>query len=203
MNKLGKWLAAAIVFAFRLLSWVSLACVILFPAYKRVWLGFVPVLLAFSVCLCWRLSPQARAGVVRISSRLAGLSGRSFIAWALLAVLIVQVFLVLGLRPVPIQDARHVLSEAMRLAETGTMSLTTYYAPLQTWWYAAFFKVFGSNALVAQLSNVPIVLLIVLITYLLAKLVLPRDRARAAVLIAAFYPAFVCFVLTTPYYYYL
>ncbi|MBN2561230.1 MAG: hypothetical protein JXQ75_09900, partial [Phycisphaerae bacterium] len=29
------------------------------------------------------------------------------------------------------------------------------------------------------------------------------DRARAAVLIAAFYPAFVCFVLTTPYYYYL
>jgi 4-amino-4-deoxy-L-arabinose transferase-like glycosyltransferase len=117
---------------------------------------------------------------------------------------LVQAVLVLVLRPVPVFDGLFVVNHARALLETGRMDPMTYYPPLMTWWYAGWFRVFGASDLVAQLSQIPLSLGVTWTTVRLVRVIGgSAGAARLAGLIVAWYPSFIGYVLTTPYYHYL
>ncbi len=170
--------------------------VLLFPAYKGMALGYVPVFAGLlGASLLMRHGGRAQAVFARVPERW-------FLAMVTLLPALVQVALLLALRPEPVSDGRFVFEEASTLAATGAMSPLTYYPPLQAWWYAAWFKLFGASALVAQVSQVPLSALVTFLTYALARRVAPA-AARTATVLVACYPSFLAYVLVTPYYHYL
>lgn len=173
-----------------------LLLVLLFPAYKNLLIVYGPLLLSLGVAVY--VNRRLESGWTPA----AAWDRRVFFAVLLAGPALVQVLLLVGLRPEPMYDGRFVFREAVLLAETGRMSPLTYYPPAQTWWYAAWFKIFGASPLVAQLSHVPLHALVSLLTYGFARRVTP-GLARLAALVVAWYPSFVGYVLTTPYYHYL
>jgi hypothetical protein len=73
-----------------------------------------------------------------------------------------------------------------------------------TWWYAGWFRVFGVSSLVAQWSHIPLSLGVTWATFRLARQVTGSlSAATWAGLMVAWYPTFLGYVLTTPYYHYL
>ncbi len=183
-------------FAIRGFAVLVFGLVLFFPAYKDLQIAYGPVLLALGAALALHRRLQGPWNPP------AGWSRAAFLALAFFAPAIVQTGLLLVLRPEPLYDGRFVFDEAVAFAQAGRMPPLTYYPPAQTWWYAAWFKVFGAAPLVAQLSHVPLHALVTALTYGLARRAVP-DRARLAALAVAWYPSFAGYVLTTPYYHYL
>ncbi len=169
---------------------------LVFPAYKGLWIVYAPMAVVL-----------AGAGWIYAKLRkgwepFEGWGGKTFWLWAVIAPALVQIALILVLRPEPLSDGKFVFDEAVTFVTTGQMSLLTYYPPAQTWWYALWFKLFTPTALVAQLSHVPLHALVTLLTFGLARATTPR-YARVAAFAVAWYPSFIGYVLTTPYYHYL
>lgn len=198
---IAGWVMAT---AFRVGALGALACVLVFPAVKRMWIGYVPVAAgAAAAWLCVTpVAPVARARK-RLAGRLASVPEGRFHLALLCAAAAIQFLLLLALQPWPAQDSYYVFREAKAFVETGRMSPFTYYPPAQTWWYAAFFRLFGANFAAAQLSQIPLALAAVALAYRLAKRLAEPVRARAAAVALALYPSFIAYILTTPYYYYL
>lgn len=194
-----KHIAIWVLWMFRLFSLLALGLLLAFPAYKGVWLGWVPVALGLGLAWWW-MSGLGDTVETRCARRL---TDRQFLAWVVGLSCAAQVVLVLALRPEAWSDGKFVVAEARVLVDTGHLSPLTYYPPLQTWWYALFFKLLGSTDLVAQLSHVPAWALCLVAAYAVAVRVGPPAAARAATLVLAAYPSLVLYVLTTPYYLYL
>lgn len=197
MNGLGTLLG----WAYRAMALLVLACVLAFPAYKGVWMGYAPVLAGCAMGL-W----LARRGGAAIARDEAPPRAAAELAFGLRLVILpalAQAALLLAYRPEPWFDGRFVVEEARRFAETGLMSPLTYYPPAQTWWYALWFRLCGGGTLVAQFSQVPLGAAVALATYALARRALPPTRARTVAWAVALYPSFIGYVLVTPYYHYL
>jgi len=163
----------------------------MFPWVKGVWLGYVPVGAGVITAL-W----------LRRWLRVAGSVGPRRVALAGTLALGVQVGLLVLLRPEPRYDALFVLREAMTLARTGRLSELTYYPPLQIWFYALVFRIFGPGVLAAQLGNVVWAAGTVWLVYLLGRQCGAGRREEAAALLWALYPSFLLYILVTPYYFY-
>lgn len=192
-----------LIISFRLAALLVLAMVLVFPAFKGVWIGYVPVL--GGAALWW----TARCYGSKWTAWLAHWPVAGYGVVLMAIPLVIQLALILWFQSEPRYDGLFVYREAVTLVETGQMNPLTYYAPGQVWYFAAFFYLFGVSPLVAQLCQLPLALGIVLISYRLA-LRWSGDsggaglgRARAAVLCVAFYPGLLLYVLVTPYYYYL
>ncbi len=193
MDKFVKILTGA----FRLFALFVLLCLLVFPAFKGVWLGYVPILAAFGL---WLVLLKSRS---KWEGWLANVPEWWFLAGLLILQVVAQVILVLVFRPVPELDSTYVFNEAKRLCETGHLSPLTYYAPAQTWWYMLCFKALGASALTAQLSHVPLISGTLVLLYIWAKYLAGPIRARQVALAYALYPSTSLYLLTTPYYHYL
>jgi 4-amino-4-deoxy-L-arabinose transferase-like glycosyltransferase len=196
---LRAFLGLATAGVFRLLGVVAFVLIWIFPAYKGVWLGYLPVVAGGGLAVLFVWLERRRPGLFQ---RIERWPESAFRTLALTPCLI-QVILILVFRSQPRLDALFVVEEARQLAETGVMNPLTYYAPAQTWWYAFFFRIFGSTPPVAQLSLVLLNALLILAVHGLAGKSAAPHRARWATLLVAFYPTSILYVLVTPYYFYL
>lgn len=214
-NPLWAFLARLCVNAFRIATFSVVAMLVFFPAFKGVWLGFVPVLLGGLAFY------YGRRFIHPASMSLARWSEASYLSLLLLLPAAIQVVLIVLFRSQPTFDGLFVYREAVTLVETGRMNPLTYYAPGQVWYFALFFHLFGTSPLVAQLCQIPLMMLIAYLVYQIAKAVSiypdlnPQPnrgpfeiqagpgRARLAGLFTAFYPGLLLYILVTPYYYYL
>ncbi|MEM7394468.1 MAG: hypothetical protein AAF492_19215, partial [Verrucomicrobiota bacterium] len=187
-----RLLTYIIVSAFRLMGLVALACLLIFPVFKGQWLGFVPILFGAGLIV---VGIKVRHHVEKL------LEGRVFLA-VLIVPLMIQFVLIMVLQPEPRQDSYNVVQEAATWAEENTWSEKTYYPPAQTFYYGVFFRMFGAGDRVAQLSNLPLTFLCIVTMMMFAGHLSP-GRRKLAVACFAFYPTFLSFILTTPYYYYL
>ncbi len=195
------WLAdrlSRIAFGFiRFFPGLVVISLLMIPAVKGLWLGYVPILVgaavAWGLAVCW-------PGILPVVSSIPG--GRW--AWWLYGFPVLgQAMLIFVFAPVPSFDGFFVYSHAVTLVETGMMDPMTYYPPAQTWWYALWFQVFGGSVLVAQLAQIPLSAGVTWCTVRLARAVVGEPHARLAGLAVAWYPTFLIYVLTTPYYHYL
>lgn len=192
MNRVHELIALLL----RGLSLFVLGLVLYFPLHKDLLIAYGPLLVALGLAVA--AHRRIQAGWTPFATWRAG----GYFALLILGPALVQVALLLWLRPQPMSDGKFVYDEAVALLTTGQMAPFTYYPPAQTWWYALWFKLFGASSLVAQLSHVPLHALVTALTYGLAHSVAPR-HARIAALAVAWYPSFIAYVLITPYYHYL
>ncbi|HMP88961.1 MAG TPA: glycosyltransferase family 39 protein [Kiritimatiellia bacterium] len=187
-------IAGVVIRAFPLLV---VACLLYFPAYKGILLGYIPVSLGLHATII----------LVRKKDALLHFIGtRSFpvlALWLYGIPALIQLLLVVIFNSAPMFDGLFVYQHAVKLVETGEMDPLTYYPPAQTWWYALWFSVFNSSVLIAQLSQIPLSLLVTWSTWRLARTCMPYNAATAVALLVAWYPSFIGYVLTTPYYHYL
>lgn len=190
--------------AFRVLGLVVLACLLIFPAFKGVWLGYVPVAAALFLVVALR-HPRSPLRPLKdwVYFTLARGSDGRFLSLLLLLLVLLQVALVHSFRSVPTSDALYVYDQARTFAETGAMPPLTYYAPAQTWWYAVAFILLQPSYEVAQLCQVPFVIAFVCVVFLLARGLFHGASVRIVTLAAALYPTYVVYTLTTPYYFYI
>ncbi len=188
--------------AFRLSAVAVVGMLLIFPAFKGMWLGYVPLLLGGVL-----LYGLARAGAgmdrTRFRERLCALGERAFLTWLCATPAMIQLVLVMAFRSAPTFDGLFVYREAVTLAETGRMDPLTYYAPAQIWYFAFFFKLFGPSTLLAQICQIPLAVLIPLVSYSIGCRVMSRGRARVAAVLIALYPGLLLYVLVTPYYFYM
>lgn len=192
-----KALRQVVAWAYRGAAVAVLGLVLLFPAWKGLWLGYLPV--AVGLAAAGWIARNAGRGCF---DTLARWRERDVALAAYVAPALLQAGLLLALRPLPQFDGQFVYAEAAELARTGRMSALTYYPPLQTWWYAGWFRLFGASPLVAQLSHLPLAALVTWLTSRLARQAGVR-HARLVTLLVAYYPSFLAYVLVTPYYHYL
>ncbi len=191
-------LAALGIGCVRVFPFLVVACILIIPAYKSLWIGYLPVLVGMA----------GGWGVIRyrgaLEEHLTGWSpGRVRLLLYGLPVL-VQLALILVFRSVPTFDGLFVYRHAEVLVATGAMDPMTYYPPAQTWWYAGWFYLLGPSNLVAQLSQIPLSVGVVWCTHRLAEhLGLAAGPRRLAALLVAWYPSFLVYGLTTPYYHFL
>lgn len=191
------WLLSIAAAKIRLFPLIVAGCVLAFPAYKGMVVGYVPVFAGLAIAVALLLGKDA-------ASRAAAPDHRY--VWSILlyaAPALVQFGLLLVFRPAPLFDGLFVYRHAEVLAATGAMDPMTYYPPAQTWWYASWFAAFGVSPLVAQLSQIPLSLGVTWTVYQLTRNLADERSARLAALATAWYPSFVVYVLTTPYYHYL
>ena len=197
MNGPVQSLAALFAGVFRLGAMAVVLMMLFFPAFKGMWIGYIPLLVGGLLL----------GGLVRfhrsMSAGLMALSGARFLWLIVLVPVVVQMALILLFRSVPTFDGFFVYREAKTLAESGGMSPLTYYAPGQIWYYAIFFRLFGASFLVAQLCQLPLVGLIPVLSYGIAKRAMPVAPARVAALLIALYPGLLGYILVTPYYFYM
>lgn len=184
-------------YGIRLFPFLTAGCVLIFPAYKGVWPGYVPIVagILFTGFFISRFDELARY----ISARTTRWLGIAL--YVLPAV--VQVALIWVIQSEPTYDGLYVFRHAETLLNTGRMDPMTYYPPAQTWWYALWFKLFGVSPEVAQLSHIPFSIGITWSVYRMGKLIGGEVSARLVALGVAWYPSFLGYVLTTPYYHYL
>lgn len=183
--------------AIRLFPVAVAFCVLYFPAYKGVMLGYVPVAAGAVIALLvlWKRTA--------IEKRLSTCSRQSIKVWLFVIPAVLQLVLILVMRSVPLFDGLFVVQHAQNLLNSGNMDPMTYYPPAQTWWYAVWFYFLDSTSIVAQISHIPLSLGVTWGVYKLSRDLMPESAARLAALIVAWYPSFVGYVLTTPYYHYL
>jgi hypothetical protein len=190
--------------AFRVFALVVLALLLLFPAYKRNWLGYVPLMAAAVAIVGLPLAFSARHTPWRRPIELISrLRDSSFLTCVLVGAFIVQLGLILSVRSQPESDSLFVVEQARSFVTSGAMPWRTYYPPAQIWWYALAFRLVADSTLVAQLANIPLVLVCIALTYALARRYVPTQASRLVTIGLALYPTFQAYVLTTPYYYYL
>ncbi len=190
---LAHRMVTASALAIRVFPLLVAACVIIFPAYKGVPLGYVP--LAVGALTAWWL---IRSRTVSGARWMPGIG-----ALYMLPVLM-QGALLLIFRPEPLFDGLYVYRHAVELIQSGRMDPMTYYPPAMTWWYAGWFKLFGASTLLAQFSQLPLSVGVTWASLQLAREVTGMEAlSRRVALAAAWYPAFIGYILTTPYYHYL
>lgn len=192
MNRLHELIALLL----RGLSLFVLGLVLYFPLHKGLPIAYGPLFIALGLALAVHRRLEADW------NPLGAWRSSAYVTLLILGPALVQIILILCLRPVPVSDGKFVYDEAIAFLTTGQMAPLTYYPPAQTWWYALWFRLFGASPLVAQLSHVPLHALVTGLTYGLARSVVPR-HARIAGLLVAWYPSFIAYVLITPYYHYL
>ena len=180
----------------RLFPFLVAGCVVIFPAYKGIWAGYVPVLAGMAAWWVWNRR-------ISVSSWIAGWSRTSSRVWLYLLPALIQCGLIIGFQSVPTYDGLFVYRFADTLVATGQMDPMTYYPPAMTWWYAGWFSLLGASFLMAQLSQIPLSLGVTWATRRLARDVGTEFSSRGAALIVAWYPSFLAYGLTTPYYHYL
>ncbi len=183
--------------AWRLAAAAAAVALLIFPAFKGVYWGYLPI--AVGAAAAWRFTRSAQADAPHGVPH----SHPGFMVALLAGTAVLQVGLVLAFRSQPVLDASNVYRQATELAEHGHMSPWTYYAPLQIWWYAGFFRIFGPSVIMAQLSNIPAVLALILSVHAIVRRIAGTRNARLAALMTALYPALVSYILLTPYYFYL
>lgn len=193
-------LSTLLVMMFRIAAILVLACLLYFPAFKGIWAGYAPV--AAAVVLVWLISVRGTRENP-LPAVLAGMREIRFTVLLLAIPAVIQVGLILLFRSESSFDGFFVMRDADRFIRTGEMPPLTYYAPAQIWYYAFFFKLFGTHDLVAQLCQVPLACGTVWVGYRLAGRFMSWPHARMAALGMALYPTFLAYVLVTPYYYYL
>lgn len=199
MNKLLPAMLGAVTgYTIRFFPGAVAACLLILPAYKGLWAGYVPLALGVAGGLwAWR-----HAG--RWEEQASAWSPARMVSWIYGVPALVQVLLVTVMRSHPSFDGLFVLRHAETLLVSGQMDPMTYYPPAQTWWYAGWFHVFGPSFMVAQLSQIPLAMGVTWVTLQLARRVTGEEGlARLAALGVAWYPGFLGYVLTTPYYHYL
>jgi len=184
-------------FAIRFFPYLVAACLLIFPAYKGIWPGYIPVVSGLVFTMVFYRKQNG------ISECIGSWSNCRLFLILLVLPATIQIMLILVIQSVPMYDGLFVVRHAETLVTTGRMDPLTYYPPLQTWWYAAWFKLFGSSAVVAQLSHIPLSAGVTWLVYRTAKYFGSEKHARMVGLAAAWYPSFVSYVLTTPYYHYL
>lgn len=133
MHRLAESLIWMLVTAFRFVAIAVAIMLFVFPAYKGVWAGYLPLLLA-AILL------RGGEGFYNlIQSGLQSFSEARYYVLLLILSVGIQFALILIFRPEPASDGFFVYREACRLLETGGMDPLTYYAPAQIWYYALFF----------------------------------------------------------------
>ncbi|MCB1071050.1 MAG: hypothetical protein KDL31_11905, partial [Kiritimatiellae bacterium] len=170
---------ALATWAVRGFPFLVFASVMILPAYKGLWLGYGPILAGSGLALV------LVARWSRLRSRLVAISSPAYWTLALVVPGVIQVGLLLLLRPEPWFDGLFVYRHAVTLLETGRYDPMTYYPPAQAWWYAGWFSVFGSSPLVAQLSQIPLSLLVTWLTVRVGRDVGSDSTARLAGLAVA------------------
>lgn len=184
-------------YAIRLFPILVAVCLLVFPAYKGILPGYIPVLLGVAIAaVCFR---QHAA----ISRYINSWSNLKLLLLLIVLPAIIQFILIMVIQSEATYDGLFVFRHAETLVSTGKMDPLTYYPPLQTWWYAAWFKLFGASTVVAQIAHIPLSAGITWLVYRTAKRLGSQAHARMAGLAAAWYPSFIGYVLTTPYYHYL
>jgi len=181
----------------RFFPFLVAGCVLFFPAYKGIWLGYVPIAVG---CLAAIILLKYRDAIGDSVSSWSS-SRLNFLLYGFPA--LIQVSLILLFQPEPWFDGLFVYRHAETLINTGDMDPMTYYPPAQTWWYAMWFSLLEPSPMLAQISQIPLSLGVTWSTYRLGRNLGSRSTARAAALVVAWYPAFLGYVLTTPYYHYL
>lgn len=199
MSRLVVMLDVLLSFSFRLLGLFVACALVVFPAFKGMPAGYVPVLAGLVMALVLLIRPVRCA----VTLRLEGLPTGFFCAVLMVGPAIVQILLIVFLRPEPLFDGLYVLREARAFFSTGTMDPLTYYPPGQTWYYALAFLIGGASDLTAQLCQVPLLAVISFLVFRLARRGMPEGMARLCALACGWYPSFLLYVLVTPYYFYL
>lgn len=197
MNSAVRFLCSFSRIAIRVFPLIVAACVLAFPAYKNVWLGYVPVFAG--ACMAAVMAVMHRRFIQHSRSWSQG--AERLVLYALPAM--TQVVMLIVMRPMASYDGLFVIQHARALAAFGHMDPMTYYPPAQTWWYAAWFAAFGSSDLVAQLSQIPLSIGVTWSVLQLGRRLTDVGRARFAALLIAWYPSCLGYVLTSPYYHYL
>jgi hypothetical protein len=197
MTALHTFIRTLFVGSFRVAGLLTGILLLIFPAYKGVWLGYLPLALGGIIAWgLWRLHTQCERQLARVPEQYAGL------AIFLLAALI-QGVLISAIPSAPTSDALFVYQQAVAWSETGRMDPITYYAPAQIWYYGILFRLFGPSPALAQWAQVPFAALIPLLIYAISRQHLPTPRARLAAIASVLYPSLSLYLLVTPYYFYL
>ena len=182
----------------RILLLVVAGCLFYFPIYKGVPLGFVPVGLGVGVVLGIKFLFGRR-----MAQGLCDLSARWFYVLLLLIPALIQILLIFIVQSEPKADGLFVWLQAKEIMATSNLDPLTYYPPAQALYYQPWFKVFGSASWVAQISQVPLFLLLIFSVYRFVRKLTTETGGRCAGLCIAYYPTFLGYVLVTPYYFYM
>lgn len=182
----------------RIFPFLAGIAVLIFPAYKGIWFGYLPVVGGWIAGLLvakylrtgtrgLAVSPPANAGV-----------------WLYVVPGIAQAGLLFLFRPVATFDGLFVFEHAKTLAASGVFDPLTYYPPMMAGYYSIWFRLFGASHIIAQLSHIPLSLAVTWLTVLLTRSISGHNRAGYwAGIWVAWYPGHFAYVLTTPYYHYL
>lgn len=192
-HRLAHVITTASALAIRTFPLLVAGCVIIFPAYKGLALGYAPVVVGALVAgwVMWAKKNPADEWTPGV--------GALYVMPALL-----QGALLLIFKPEPWFDGLYVYRHAVELLQSGRMDPLTYYPPAMTWWYAGWFRLLGASTLLAQFSHIPLSVAVTWSTLQLAREATGVEKlSRRTALVAAWYPTFVGYVLTTPYYHYL
>jgi 4-amino-4-deoxy-L-arabinose transferase-like glycosyltransferase len=192
------WLAALCANAFRVAALFVALLVLIFPAFKGVWLGYVPLIAGAAAW--WGFLRWTRGGGLGWLERIGP---KLFLLLLIGAPALVMTLLIVGVRSEPTFDGLFVIEQARALLRTGSMDPLTYYAPGQIWYTALFFRLFGDSYLVAQLMQIPLAVLVPFLIYRMGRRMMSEPQARLAALLVACYPGYLLYVLVTPYYYYM
>lgn len=198
MKRLAQHMALWFCMVFRAGALLALSLLLYFPAFKGVWIGYIPIL--FGGLLLWALTS---ASANRFASWIARIQTHLFFLLLVLIPIIIQFSLVVGFRSKPSFDGLFVFQEAVELLKTGRMNPLTYYPPAQVWYYAIVFKAFGASHLAAQLCQIPLAALLPVLIYLVGRQAGSVKTSRWAALGVALYPGLLLYILVTPYYFYL
>ncbi len=197
MNQVLSFISWLFITVFRVSAWLVLATVLIFPAFKGVWAGYVPVVIGFGVGLAlWKYGANVRRWIS------VG-SDRWFLCWLCVWTLVAQGILIMEFRSLPTFDGLFVYRQAVEWLETGRIDPITYYAPGQIWYYGLWFLLLGPSPLLAQWVQVPLAMAIPVVVFLIGRDVGDHRKARLAAILAAVYPGTLLYILVTPYYYYL
>jgi hypothetical protein len=192
-RSLARLVVGPSVLAIRTFPLLVALCVMVFPAYKGMALGYVPLAVG-ALAAGWLLRAKCVPAVL----------GRPGIVALYVLPLVLQAVLLLTFRPEPWFDGLYVYRHAVELLNSGRMDPMTYYPPAMTWWYAGWFWRMGASVPLAQLSQLPLSAGVTWATLQLAREVAGAEgTSRRIALATAWYPTFLGYVLTTPYYHYL
>ena len=198
MESIFKTLSLLAGWLLRLLVLLAAGCVLYFPWFKQMWLGYVPVALGLGIVVVIRYI-QKRRGMFCIDR----LPGGVFYMLLLGVPGVIQLGLIFLVSSEPRFDGLFVLEQARTLLVSGTLDPFTYYPPAQAWYYLPWFTLFGSSYLTAQCSQVPLFLLLIYVVYRWVRDLTTEGAGRWAGLAIAYYPTMILYVLVTPYYFYM
>ena len=163
INRFIRYGTNAFCLLFRLTALLALGMLLVFPAWKGIWAGYVAIV-AGGVLLAFIIR-----GAPRLAPSITHLNEVFFVAFLVLFTTMMQFLLIVAFQSQPSLDGYFVYREAVALLETGRMNPLTYYPPAQIWYFALCFKVFGASPLMAQLCQIPLTMLVPVLVYLIGR----------------------------------